>query len=151
MANGTPSKGFWRFIIISTLVSLMVLLLIAVIVQWRQKKTNTGELKALQIETKSLKKKVQTLEKGNAEEEKKTDEALAEVDRLKEYQVTLLDSIQKLQPKPDDKPDPKKDEKKVATTGTGRRKPGNSSNCNCPPVTRANTQTAWAKYGIPTP
>ena len=82
-------------------------------------------------------------------ERRKTTQALAEVDRLKEYQVALLDSIQKLQSKP--KPDLKKDEKKTVTTGTGRRKPGNNSNCNCPPVTRANTETAWAKYGTPTP
>lgn len=133
MAIGKPSKGFWRFI---TIAILIVLLLIALLVHWQWRRNyeknppNAAELKALRSETKSLKKKVHTLEKGNAEEEKKTDEALAEVDRLKEYQVTLLDSIQKLQPKP--KPDTKKDERKVASNIVRRKTP---NNCNCPPRT----------------
>ena len=88
-----------------------------------------------------------------AVERRKTTQALAEVARLKEYQVALLDSIQKLQLplKPDDKPDTKKDEKKTVTTGTGSKKSRTNNNCKCPPSTRANTETAWAKYGTPSP
>lgn len=141
---GKPNRNFKIF-------TTIILLIVLVVLYWIFWPSNTPVdpiISPPPAEVVRLRDKVRSLKEDISSEEKKTAEALAEVDRLKEYQVTLLDSIQKLQPKPDNKPAPKKDEKKTVTTGTGRRKPGN--NCKCPPTTRANTETAWAKYGTPT-